>query len=155
MLYRPAPRLRPRRARQQAMSSEPTILIVDDDLDNRWSYRELLEDCGYSVEEAGDGRKALKRLTDPSLEPPRLILLDLSMPLMDGWQMLAIMKGYESLKEIPVILCSANEPGLDPVCHGTIAAYLRKPCPASELLALVTKLAPNVNPTKRDPEHPM
>jgi CheY-like chemotaxis protein len=125
------------------LCSGPTILIVEDDLDNRWSCRELLEEHGYTVEEAGDGKKALKRLTDPSLDRPSLILLDLSMPLMDGWQMLAIMKGYEGLQELPVILCSANEPSLDPVRHGTIAAYLRKPYPAAELLALVTKLAPS------------
>jgi CheY-like chemotaxis protein len=124
------------------MRSAPTILIVEDDLDNRWTCRELLEEHGYTVEEAGDGKKALKRLTDPSLDRPTLILLDLSMPLMDGWQMLAIMKSYEGLQRIPVILCSANEPSLDPVHHGTIAAHLRKPYPAAELLGLVTKLAP-------------
>ena len=124
----------------QSPASRP-ILIVDDDLDHRFACRDLLIDNGYVVQEAGDGKKALARLVDPAEQPPCLILLDLSMPLMDGWQLLAIMKSYLRLQSIPVVLISAQEPLLDPVQHGTIAAYLRKPADADELLALAAKFA--------------
>ncbi len=115
------------------------ILIVDDDIDHRIACREFLETHGYAVQEAGDGRKALARLVDGNEAQPCLLLLDLSMPLMDGWQLLAIMKSYLRLHSIPVILISAEEPRLDPVQHGAIAAYLRKPCDCEDLLALVRK----------------
>ena len=115
------------------------ILIVDDDLDHRHTCRELLEEHGYTVQEAGDGKKALARLVDPAEAQPCLVLLDLSMPLMDGWQLLAIMKSYLRLHSIPVVLISAQEPLLDPLEHGTIAAYLPKPHNADELLALAAK----------------
>jgi CheY-like chemotaxis protein len=115
------------------------ILIVDDDLDHRFVCRELLEDNGYTVQEAGDGKKALARLVDPAAVLPSMIFLDLSMPLMDGWQLLAIMKSYLRLHTIPVVLISAQEPLLDPVQHGTIAAYVRKPANADDLLALAAK----------------
>jgi CheY-like chemotaxis protein len=117
------------------------ILIVDDDIDHRLACRELLEDNGYVVQEAGDGKKALARLVDPAQVEPCMVLLDLSMPLMDGWQLLAIMKSYLRLHEIPVVLISAQEPLLDPVQHGTIAAYLRKPHDMDDLLALAAKFS--------------
>ena len=115
------------------------ILLVDDDLDHRHACRELLEEHGYTVEEVGDGKKALARLGDPEAATPFLVMLDLSMPLMDGWQLLAIMKSYLRLHVIPVVLVSGQEPGLDPVQHGTIAEYVRKPCSADQLLALAAK----------------
>jgi CheY-like chemotaxis protein len=122
----------------QSSASRP-ILLVDDDLDHRYACRELLEEHGYTVQEAGDGKKALARLLDPVEVAPCLVLLDLSMPLMDGWQLLAIMKSYLPLHAIPVVLISAQEPLLDPVLHGAIAAHVRKPADPDELLALAAK----------------
>jgi two-component system NtrC family response regulator len=121
--------------------SRKRILVVDDDPGHRMECRELLEDAGYAVTEAGDGRKALTALMDPTHPQPLVILLDLSMPLMDGWEFLAIMKSYVHLHGIPVILISACEPTLDPVTHGTLAAYLPKPYDPADLVALVHKFA--------------
>ena len=59
------------------------ILVIEDDADTRESMRRLLEQCGYSTMCAADGREALSLLND---ELPCLILLDLRMPEMDGWQ---------------------------------------------------------------------
>lgn len=117
------------------------ILVIDDDPGHRFACRELLEERGYAVEEAADGRKAIHQLTDEGATEPGLILLDLSMPFMDGWELLAIMKSYMRLYDIPVVLVSANEPRLDPVKHGTIAAHLRKPYEPEQLLALVEAIA--------------
>ncbi|HEY0711763.1 MAG TPA: response regulator [Polyangia bacterium] len=123
-------------------TGSPLIFIVDDDLDHTAICRELLEARGYLVEEVGDGRKALARLLDPDREQPALILLDLSMPLMDGWQFLAIMKSYIRLHLVPVVLISAEEPRLEPERHGTIAAQLRKPYDAEQLLAIASRYVP-------------
>lgn len=112
------------------------ILVVDDDSAQRDGYRELLQDEGYVVIEAADGRQALHYLVDETQTTPCLILLDLTMPIMDGWEFLAILKSYVRLHAIPVVLISGEEPRLDPVRHGTIAAHLRKPYDVDELLRL-------------------
>ena len=113
------------------------ILIVDDDPGHRIACRELLEVGGYIVVEAADGRKALHLLMDPGQTPPAMMLLDLSMPIMDGWDFLAIIKSYVRLHDIPVILLSAHEPSLDPVQHSTISAYIRKPYDPGQFMVLV------------------
>jgi CheY-like chemotaxis protein len=117
------------------------IFVVDDDLDHVFDCKEFLENEGFAVLEAGDGRKALKLLMDEAREPPAVILLDLSMPIMDGWEFLAVVKSYVRLHAIPVILISGYAPTLDPVEHGTIAAYLHKPYDPEEILTLVRKFA--------------
>src|SRR4030095_9197902 len=66
---------------RQWVKTKP-ILVVDDDIDHRIACRELLEEHGFSVQEVGDGKKALARLVDPAEAQPGLVLLDLSMPLM-------------------------------------------------------------------------
>jgi CheY-like chemotaxis protein len=117
------------------------IFVVDDDLDHVFDCKEFLENEGFVVVQAGDGRKAIKLLMDESREPPAVILLDLSMPIMDGWEFLAVVKSYVRLHAIPVILISGYAPTLDPVKHGTIAAYLHKPFHPDEILTLVRKFA--------------
>jgi CheY-like chemotaxis protein len=117
------------------------VLVVDDDDDHRAAIRGLLEAQGHAVIEASDGRQALEYLTTPGNIQPRVIVLDLSMPLMTGWELLAILKGYIRLAAIPVILVSGHDPRLDPVRHGTVAALLRKPYNGDQLLALVARLS--------------
>jgi CheY-like chemotaxis protein len=118
------------------------VLIVDDDDDHRAGIREVLEDEGYSVVEAADGRQALDYVTDPHKPQPVLILLDLSMPVMTGWELLAIIKSYTRLASIPVILISGQEPMLDPRKHGTIVDFLRKPYNVDTLMRLVAIQVP-------------
>jgi CheY-like chemotaxis protein len=126
-----------------APESTAPILIVDDEVEHRLNCRELLEDEGYAVEEAGDGERALARLIDRTRPQPAVVLLDLSMPIMDGWELLAIMKSYTRLRSIPVVLVSAHEPRLNPVRHGAISAYLHKPYSAADLLRVVAQFAPS------------
>ena len=115
------------------------VLVVDDDAEHRRVCREWLEDEGYTVVQAADGKEALDYVIDRRNILPCLIVLDLSMPLVTGWEFLAITKGYVRLASIPVVLISGHEPNLDPVRHGTIAAFLRKPYDGTQLLALVAK----------------
>ena len=91
--------------------------------------------------EVPDGYKALDFLLDPDRPTPALIVLDLSMPVMDGWEFLAIMNSYLRLRAVPVVLISASDhPQLDPLRHGTVAAHFRKPYDIGELSAVIYRL---------------
>lgn len=114
------------------------ILIVEDDFGLRLDTRELLEEAGFEVADAGDGRKALRRLADEQQPLPALILLDLSMPFMDGWDFVAILRENPRLARLPVVLLSANQP--DAAILSTVAAYLKKPVDPDQLLATIKAL---------------
>src|SRR5258708_2484851 len=84
----------------------PVILVVDDDPALSLSIRGVLEAEGHDVVTAGNGREALKLFDDPGFRPA-LILLDLMMPVMNGWQVLDIFARDRALQKIPLILMSA------------------------------------------------
>jgi CheY-like chemotaxis protein len=119
-------------------SANKTILVVDDDIDLRETLGEVLEDEGYRVELAGNGQEALESLRG-GLEPS-LILLDLMMPVMDGWQFRAEQRRDELLSGIPVVIVSASgnwheqEERLEAEC-------VRKPIDFDRLLALIERKA--------------
>jgi CheY-like chemotaxis protein len=114
------------------------VLIVDDDPGQRLDYRELLEGAGFVVADAGDGRKALRRLADENEPLPALIVLDLSMPFMDGWDFMATIRSHQRLASIPVVLTSAYD--ADAGVQSTVAAYIRKPVDPGQLVATVRAL---------------
>jgi DNA-binding response OmpR family regulator len=115
-----------------------TILIVDDDAELRSALRIVLEQAGYHVAEAEHGEQALHLMVDATnrLEP-WLVILDMRMPFMSGWEFLAVMKSYVRLAQTPVLVLSARPPNLDAIAHGVIAAWIEKPYEVVELLALV------------------
>jgi len=78
------------------------VLIVDDDEEIRETLRELLSDEGFDVVEAGDGADALTRLSDGA--QPNVILLDLMMPNMDGWQFHREIQKDSTLSSIPIVV---------------------------------------------------
>lgn len=86
------------------MQSGP-ILVVDDDDDIRDAVVGLLRDAGHPVVEAIDGRQALE-LARTAL--PRIILLDLMMPVMDGYEFLLERAKYDALADIPVVVITAS-----------------------------------------------
>ena len=111
------------------------ILVVDDDDAILGSLRELLESEGYGVETAHDGREALDKLAQ--MDPPQLILLDLKMPVMDGWQFLSARSSDTASVKVPVVLLSGlpfipNAPG--------VSDFLSKPINPSRLLDCVRRL---------------
>jgi len=87
------------------MGHASRVLIVDNDADFRAVLREVLEDEGCAVSEAADGKRALDMLRSTTL--PHLILLDLMMPVMNGWDFHAEMQKDPSLAAIPVAVLSA------------------------------------------------
>jgi CheY-like chemotaxis protein len=79
-----------------------TVLVVDDDEEVRRLLAEVLESEGYEVAAAGDGEEALEYLR--THHPPALILLDLRMPRMDGWEFRAQQDRDPALSVIPVVV---------------------------------------------------
>lgn len=115
----------------------PTILVVDDDDDFRDAVAQVLADAGYEVATATDGAAGVTHLeTSP---PPALIVLDLMMPGVDGWTLLARLIGHPTWSEIPVIVCTAYD---DRVAPRAGVPVLRKPFSLDTLLARVQSLVP-------------
>src|SRR3954471_17948717 len=84
-----------------------TVIVVDDDNDIRGAICDMLHDEGYSTVQASNGKEALELLRETS-ERPHLILLDLMMPIMDGWEFLMDIDDDPALHRIPVALMSAH-----------------------------------------------
>ncbi|WP_373048232.1 response regulator [Vulgatibacter sp.] len=108
--------------------SEKTILVVEDEADIRDSLVEFLEEEGYRVEAAGDGRAALEKLA--CIGGPCLVLLDLAMPVMTGAEAWRAMQANPALANIPVIV-STSDPSKAP--EGL--PILKKPFDLDRLLA--------------------
>jgi CheY-like chemotaxis protein len=87
-------------------ASCPGILVVDDDPDIRESLREVLEDEGYAVTCVSNGREALDHLRTSAR--PCVILLDLMMPVMDGWQFRHEQKKIPAIADVPLIVITAT-----------------------------------------------
>jgi len=83
-----------------------TVMLVEDDEDTRKMMSRTLDKAGWVVTEAGNGREALDQL---ALETPRLILLDLMMPVMDGFDFLLEMRANPEWQDIPVIVLTAKD----------------------------------------------
>jgi len=122
------------------------ILIAEDDRDLRDILRIVLTEEGFDVVTADDGQEAMNRLKDardqkPGVSLPAMIILDLNMPIVDGWKVAAWLDGEPALRDIPVIVTSATEE------HGAAAkalhadAYLVKPFSSDEILGIVELFA--------------
>lgn len=103
------------------------VLLVDDDEDEREMARFVLEAEGHEVVCAAHGKEALEKLVSEGAKEPALIVLDLRMPVMSGWEFLSIVKSYRRLGAIPVLVVSAITPSEDTLEHGALAGYLPKP----------------------------
>jgi CheY-like chemotaxis protein len=108
------------------------VLIVEDDPDIRESVRQLLELEGYETATAENGQEALALLA--RIERPCVILLDLMMPVISGWQLLEVLKRDATLADIPVVITSAVASSQIPPGATRV---LRKPIPVPLLLSVV------------------
>jgi DNA-binding response OmpR family regulator len=118
------------------MNERPRVLVVDDDPDIRLLLRELLDRAGYTVDDAENGRAALRHLF---ANVPSLVILDVSMPEMDGYQTL---ERIRDLSDVPVLMLTARTQELEKVRGLTAGAddYVAKPFGRQELLARVQAL---------------
>ena len=121
------------------MESATRILVVDDHPDNLEIIDARLSSRGYEIEKASNGQEALDKV---HANPPHLILCDVMMPLMDGYEVSRRIKGDESLPYIPIILVTARDSTQDKV-EGLEAGaddYLTKPINFPELEARVRSM---------------
>jgi len=116
------------------VSSKPLILIVDDEPDVLLTLRVILEASGFEPALAADGETALRRI---DAEDPDLVLLDIMMPVLDGWFVLAELAGRSERPK--VIVCSAKSADADRArAHDLGAdAYVVKPWDPEELVQTI------------------
>jgi CheY-like chemotaxis protein len=107
------------------------VLVVEDDQEIREILAEVLIDQGYLVETATNGREALDRIHACR---PCVMLLDLMMPVMDGWELLTELEAEGSVPSLPVVVVSAAHEAEPPK---GVRRYLRKPVPIERLLEAV------------------
>ena len=115
---------------------QSTVLVVDDDPDIRHEFASALVDQGYTVKTASDGSEALLCV---QLHAPDLILLDVSMPLMSGYEVCRILKANTLTENIPIIFISANDGIQDKLQAFAIGGsdYITKPPQLAEVFARV------------------
>jgi two-component system cell cycle response regulator DivK len=120
-------------------SERPRVLLVDDYPDAREMYTEYLKFSGFDVVEAGNGMEALQRAMD---EAPDIILMDLSLPVMDGWEATRRLKANRQTASIPVIaltghaLAGISEAAKRAGCD----AFVTKPCLPEDLVREIKRL---------------
>jgi len=119
-------------------ASRRNILVVDDDAALRNTLIEALEGEGYRTTSASNGLEALERLRGEKT-PPAVILLDMMMPVMDGWAFRDEQQRDPQLAEIPVVVFSAQGNVKEMASEVSASAYLKKPVTLKELLAILVK----------------
>ncbi len=132
----------------------PHILIVDDDPLLREVASAAFTAAGYSVDCAEDGTKALATLRR---EPAELVLLDIAMPVLDGFETLAEMKADTALRDIPVIMLTAlrTEKDVRRALALGVASYFAKPFEAKTLVDRVERtLRRQPKPARAAPPEP-
>jgi CheY-like chemotaxis protein len=121
------------------------VLVVEDDPDIRESLQSYLELHGYGVRVASHGKEALEVMG--KAPRPAVVVLDMSLPVMDGHRLLTARKGEEALRQVPVIILSAAMAGMSPRDRALyassygVAAFLGKPADPRQLLEAVERHA--------------
>jgi CheY-like chemotaxis protein len=116
------------------------ILLVDDEFALADTLKEFLEQEGYLVECAGNGKEALEAMAKSR---PDLVVSDIMMPIMDGKALLTALREDAGLKSIPVVLASAARRQIVLPANETVpafSAFLRKPFQLDEFLSVVVDL---------------
>jgi two-component system KDP operon response regulator KdpE len=124
------------------MTKTRSVLVTDDDEDLRLLCRLYLEQGGFRVMLATTGREALDRARG---DRPDLILLDLMMPVMDGWECLAQLKADAALRDVPVFIITGKNQREDQAraFASGAEAFIPKPFQGKDLVASIrSRLAP-------------
>jgi CheY-like chemotaxis protein len=131
-------------------SEKPCVLVVDDYPDAREMYGEYLEYCGFEVVQASNGMEALQRALDTK---PDIILMDLSLPVMDGWEATRRLKADKRTANIPVVALTGH--ALAGISEGAKRAgcdsFVTKPCLPEDLVKEIRRVldGPSSTPTKK------
>jgi CheY-like chemotaxis protein len=120
------------------------ILLVEDTEDNRIVYSTILKHFGYEVSEALNGEEGIAKART---QQPDLVLMDISIPVIDGWEATQVLKHDPATKHIPIIaltahaLASDREKAMEVGCDG----YLAKPCEPRAVVAEVQRFLGRAN----------
>lgn len=115
-----------------ASSGRPMILLVEDNDDTRSVYGLILRHYGYDVQEASDGHLALERARHLR---PSLVLMDIGLPGLDGWQVSRILKNDPATRHIPIIAFSANvDSAADLAGRTSFDGFILKPVTPTDLV---------------------
>jgi two-component system, cell cycle response regulator DivK len=120
-------------------ADRPRVLIVEDYPDAREMYTEYLEFSGYEVVQAGNGMEAIQRAADAA---PDIILMDLSLPVMDGWEATRRLKADPRTAAIPIValtghaLAGISEGATEAGCD----AFITKPCLPEDLVREIRRI---------------
>jgi CheY-like chemotaxis protein len=121
-----------------ATSCDRTVLVVEDDREVRDAIAEVLADSEYKAVAASNGVEALEQLRNAAIRPC-LILLDVMMPTMDGWEFRAEQQRDPAVKDIPVVLLSAHADVRSAAAEMAAAGFLAKPVAIDSLLETVER----------------
>ena len=119
------------------MSESDCVLVIDDDADIRDSIGDILELRGYRVARAANGREALDRLQHGP--PPCVILLDLMMPVLNGWEFREQQSRDTRLAGVPVVVISGDGSTDEKAAKIGVSEFLRKPLELSAILDVVRR----------------
>lgn len=121
------------------MKTGATVLLVEDNEDNRIVYTTMLEHFGFRVVQVGDGEGALTLARD---ENPDIVIMDISIPGIDGWTVTERLSEDPATREIPVVAVTAHAGPRhqDRARELGCAGYLTKPCEPRRLLAEIRRI---------------
>lgn len=114
------------------------ILVVEDDMDNRTIVSEILNIQGYQVSIGANGQEALVLIQK---ERPDLIVMDMSMPVMSGWDLAKRLKADQNTSPIPIVAFTAHAMAGDEAKARAAGCddYVSKPCAPKDLVAVIRK----------------
>ena len=129
------------------------VLVVDDHQPTVQLIRSALEDIGLEVRAAGNGAEGLLAVHE---EKPDLVILDVMMPVLDGFQTLKVLQECPETRDMPVIMLTARSSDID-VAHGWrsgVTSYLTKPFSLDQLVSMVRRVLEAVIPVGASAEAP-
>jgi CheY-like chemotaxis protein len=129
----------------QTRLTSPRLLLVDDDQHGREGWAEFFHEAGYRVSQASDGEEAIAKI---SALVPDLLLVDLGIPRLDGWELTRALKSRPEWRHIPIVVLSGLDypDALERVTAAGCDAFVSKPCEPMRLLAIVRGLLARVAP---------
>jgi two-component system cell cycle response regulator DivK len=127
-------------------AGRPLVLVVDDFDDNRLLYVSTIADAGYAVDDATNGQEALDKI---GAQRPAVIIMDLSMPVVDGWEATRRIKADPRTADIIIIAVTghATNYGLQRAREAGAEAVLTKPCLPEDLIRTINALVANAPPS--------
>jgi CheY-like chemotaxis protein len=134
---------------QPGDSTAPLLLVVDDDQHGREGWAEFFRESGYRVSQASDGEEALSKISDRC---PDLVLVDLGIPRLDGWQLTRCVKSNPAFQRVSVVALSGLDypDALERITAAGCDAFVSKPCEPMRLLAIVRGLLARRTPVRTD-----